>query len=164
MQVAIIEYARHVAGMEAANSTEFDAATSYPVVALVSEWQTQSGEIERRSAKDDLGGTMRLGGQPCHLQPGSLVQKTYGRETIIERHRHRYEVNNDWVQALQKAGLTISGHSVDGQLVEMIELSEHPWFVACQFHPEFTSNPRDGHPLFSGFIAAAISRENPPDN
>ena len=155
MQVAIIEYARHVVGMDAANSTEFNAATAYPVVALVSEWQTQSGQIEQRSSQDDLGGSMRLGGQPCHLQPDSLAQKTYGKATVIERHRHRYEVNNDWVRQLEQAGLCIAGRSLDGRLVEMIELPDHPWFVACQFHPEFTSNPRDGHPLFTGFIQAA---------
>lgn len=156
MQVAIIDYARHVAAMENANSTEFDAKTPYPVVALVSEWKTQSGAIEKRSSKDDLGGTMRLGGQPCRLQENSLAQKTYRQDTIVERHRHRYEVNNDWLVQLEEAGLRVSGRSIDNRLVEMIELPNHPWFIACQFHPEFTSNPRDGHPLFTGFIKAAV--------
>ncbi len=155
MQVAIIEYARHVAMLDGANSTEFDDETRYPVVALVSEWKTESGKVEQRFGDDDLGGTMRLGGQVCHLQEGSLVKKIYGQERIVERHRHRYEVNNDWVSRLEQAGLCVSGRSIDGRLVEMVELPDHPWFVACQFHPEFTSNPRDGHALFVGFIGAA---------
>lgn len=155
MQVAIIDYARHVAAMENANSTEFDAKTPYPVVALVSEWKTQSGTIEKRSSKDDLGGTMRLGGQPCRLQENSLAYKTYQQDTIVERHRHRYEVNNDWLAQLEEAGLRVSGRSIDNRLVEIIELPDHPWFIACQFHPEFTSSPRDGHLLFTGFIEAA---------
>ncbi len=157
LQIAIIEYARHVASMPGANSTEFDAKTPYPVVALVSEWKTQDGSLEQRSSQDDLGGSMRLGGQTCHLQSGSLAQQIYQQEMIVERHRHRYEVNNDWISALEQAGLRVSGRSIDGRLVEMIELPNHPWFVACQFHPEFTSNPRDGHPLFIEFIKAVKS-------
>ncbi len=156
MQVAVIEFARHKASMEAANSTEFNADTAYPVVALVSEWETEEGEIERREASGDLGGTMRLGGQPCHLKKQSTARELYGKDNIIERHRHRYEVNNDLIGQLEAAGLMVSGRSIDGRLVEMIELPDHPWFVACQFHPEFTSTPRDGHPLFTGFIKAAL--------
>lgn len=155
MQVAIIEYARHVANMQNANSTEFDSHTAYPVVALVTEWINHTGEREERSEKSDAGGTMRLGGQACKLEPGSLVQKLYGRDEIIERHRHRYEVNNNLLPSLIQAGLKVSGRSVKDNLVELIELPTHPWFVGCQFHPEFTSTPRDGHPLFTAFIRAA---------
>jgi len=155
MQVALIEYARHVANMPAANSTEFDAETPFPVVALVTEWITQTGEREKRNEKSDVGGTMRLGGQTCQLTPDSLARKLYGKEIIVERHRHRYEVNNVLLPAIEKAGLIVSGRSAQDNLVELIELPHHPWFVACQFHPEFTSTPRDGHPLFSGFILAA---------
>ncbi len=155
MQIAIIEYARHVANMPTANSTEFDINTDYPVVALVTEWINQTGEREQRDAASDIGGTMRLGGQVCKLSPDSLVRKIYGKDEIIERHRHRYEVNNHLLPAIEKAGLKISGRSAQGDLVELVELPGHPWFVACQFHPEFTSNPRDGHPLFIDFILAA---------
>ena len=154
MQIALIEYARHVANMPNANSTEFNSDTPYPVVALVTEWTNQSGEREERSEKSDVGGTMRLGGQACDLLPGSLARKLYGKDTIVERHRHRYEVNNTLLPAIEKAGLIISGRSKD-QLVELIELPDHPWFIACQFHPEFTSTPRDSHPLFINFIQAA---------
>jgi CTP synthase len=156
MQIAIIEYARHMAGMPDANSTEFDLQTPYPVVALVSQWMDTAGHIERREAGADMGGSMRLGGQAANLSPGSLVHQIYGKDRLIERHRHRYEVNNTLLPALEVAGLKVSARSVDGELVEMIELSEHPWFVGCQFHPEFTSNPRDGHPLFTSFIRAAL--------
>ncbi|MDF3055056.1 MAG: pyrG [Gammaproteobacteria bacterium] len=156
MQIAIIEYARHMAGMPDANSTEFDLQTPYPVVALVSQWMDTAGHIERREAGADMGGSMRLGGQAANLSPGSLVHQIYGKDRLIERHRHRYEVNNTLLPALEAAGLKVSARSVDGELVEMIELSEHPWFVGCQFHPEFTSNPRDGHPLFTSFIRAAL--------
>jgi CTP synthase len=156
MQVAVIEFARHVAEMEAANSTEFDVDTAFPVVALVSEWETEEGGVERRDIGSDLGGTMRLGGQPCHLKKQSISHELYGKDNIIERHRHRYEVNNDLISKMEEAGLVVAGHSIDGRLVEMIELPDHPWFVACQFHPEFTSTPRDGHPLFTGFIKAAL--------
>jgi CTP synthase len=155
MQIALIEYARHLANMPGANSTEFDAETPFPVVALVTEWVNQSGEREERSEKSDIGGTMRLGGQGCRLTPQSLAHTLYGNDVIVERHRHRYEVNNTLLPAIEKAGLKVSGRSVQGNLVELIEIPNHPWFVGCQFHPEFTSTPRDGHPLFSGFIQAA---------
>jgi len=157
MQIALIEYARNKAGMTDANSTEFNADTPYPVVALVTEWVDQTGKVEVRSEKSDKGGTMRLGGQACRLVAGSLTQKTYGKNSIIERHRHRYEVNNTLLPQIEAAGLKVSGRSENGELVEMIELPGHPWFIGCQFHPEFTSSPRDGHPLFTGFIKAAIA-------
>ncbi|MCC6208651.1 MAG: CTP synthase [Gammaproteobacteria bacterium] len=155
MQVAVIEYARHKAGLAGAHSTEFNPATPYPVIALVTEWTTAAGQVERRSQDSDLGGSMRLGAQQCRLEPGTQARELYGQEVISERHRHRYEVNDRFIGALQQAGLVVSGRSLDGQLVEMIELRDHPWFVASQFHPEFTSNPRDGHPLFSGFVRQA---------
>ncbi|KTC75212.1 CTP synthase [Legionella birminghamensis] len=155
MQTAVIEYARHVAGLEQANSTEFNQSTAYPVIGLISEWMDADGRVNLRNEHTDLGGTMRLGAQQCQLQPGSLASKIYGKSEIIERHRHRYEVNNHFIDQLTEAGLVIAGRSVDGMLVEMIELPDHPWFVACQFHPEFTSTPRDGHPLFKGFVIAA---------
>jgi CTP synthase len=162
MQVAVIEFARNKAGLIGAHSTEFMKATPYPVVALVTEWTTTEG-VERRNAGTELGGTMRLGAQPARLVPGSLVERLYGTDVISERHRHRYEVNQRYVEQLERAGLKVSGRSRD-QLVEVIELPQHPWFVACQFHPEFTSNPRDGHPLFTGFIAAAraLAEEHAP--
>ncbi|ANO51090.1 CTP synthase [Woeseia oceani] len=153
MQVAVIEAARNLAGLEGAHSTEFDRATPHPVVALITEWQTGSGKFEERSEQSDMGGTMRLGSQQINLQPGSLAAKSYGSDTIHERHRHRYEVNNNYRQQLEAAGMVFSGLSVD-DLVEMVEIPDHPWFVASQFHPEFTSNPRDGHPLFTGFVLA----------
>ncbi len=155
MQVALIEYARDVAGMAGANSTEFDPDTKYPVVALITEWKDESGKVEKRSDKSDLGGTMRLGGQLCHLQPGSKVRDLYGQDDIVERHRHRYEVNNNLIKQITDKGLKIAGLSTDNKLVEIIENPNHPWFIGVQFHPEFTSNPRKGHPLFSGFIKAA---------
>lgn len=155
MQVAIIEYARDVAGMEGANSTEFDPKTKYPVVALITEWLDEAGNVEKRSDKSDLGGTMRLGGQLCHLKKDSLVRKLYGSDDIVERHRHRYEVNNNLITKITDAGLKIAGLSTDNKLVEIVEVPNHPWFIGVQFHPEFTSNPRCGHPLFSGFIKAA---------
>ena len=155
MQVALIEYARDVAGMVGANSTEFDPDTKYPVVALITEWKDESGKVEKRSDKSDLGGTMRLGGQLCHLQPGSKVRELYGQDDIVERHRHRYEVNNNLIKQSTDKGLKIAGLSTDNKLVEIIENPNHPWFIGVQFHPEFTSNPRKGHPLFSGFIKAA---------
>lgn len=164
MQVAVIEYARHVAGLKQAHSTEFDQDTPYPVIALITEWVTAEGALERRDEGSDLGGTMRLGGQECVLVKGSKASKLYGKASIIERHRHRYEFNNTFLDPLQEAGLAIAGRSADGNLVEMVEIPEHPWFVACQFHPEFTSTPRDGHPLFSGFITAARAHaENEAD-
>ena len=155
MQVAVIEYARDVAGLEGAHSTEFDIRTPHPVIALITEWQDRDGRIEQRGEGSDLGGTMRLGGQECRLEPGTLAHRVYGADVISERHRHRYEFNNHYLDRLVQAGLLVSGRSVDGMLVEMVEIPGHPWFVACQFHPEFTSTPRDGHPLFSGFIRAA---------
>ncbi len=161
MQVAVIEYARHKAGLAGANSTEFDVATPHPVVALITEWQNRDGSIETRSADSDLGGTMRLGAQPCTVVPGSLAQRIYAATTVSERHRHRYEVNNHYLPRLEAAGLAVGGraHSATaGDLVEMIELPGHPWFFACQFHPEFTSNPRRGHPLFVAFIEAALAQ------
>lgn len=158
MQVAVIEYARHKAGFPQAFSTEFDADTPDPVIGLITEWQKEDGSIEQRDHDSDLGGTMRLGSYPCLLKPGSLAQKIYGADEIIERHRHRYEFNHNYQQALEEAGLVFSGMSKDNSLAEMIEIPDHPWFVACQFHPEFTSTPRQGHRLFEGFINAA--REN----
>ncbi len=155
MQVAIIEYARDVAHMDKANSTEFDPSTPYPVVALITEWTNEEGKIEVRSDKSDLGGTMRLGGQLCHLKAGSKVRELYGKDDIVERHRHRYEVNSNLIGKLEEAGLSVAGLSTDNKLVEIVEIPNHPWFIGVQFHPEFTSNPREGHPLFRGFIAAA---------
>jgi len=159
MQVAVIEFARHVAGWEDANSTEFTMDTQHPVVGLITEWLSPEGKIETRDTNSDLGGTMRLGGQVCHLEEGTKARETYAAENIVERHRHRYEVNNQFIGELEKAGLIVSGRSADKALVEMVELPDHPWFVACQFHPEFTSTPRDGHPLFTGFINAALDQK-----
>ncbi|MDH3434346.1 MAG: CTP synthase, partial [Gammaproteobacteria bacterium] len=153
MQVAVIEAARNLAGLEGAMSTEFDKRTPHPVVALITEWQTETGAVEQRDEQSEMGGTMRLGAQQISLQEGSLGAISYGKTTIEERHRHRYEVNNNYREQLEQAGLRFSGLSVD-DLVEMIEIPNHPWFLASQFHPEFTSNPRDGHPLFIGFIGA----------
>ncbi|MAZ65648.1 MAG: CTP synthetase [Kangiellaceae bacterium] len=161
MQVAVIEYARHVALLEGAHSTEFDINSPAPVVGLITEWIAEDGSVERRSEESDLGGTMRLGGQQCHLVDGSKTRALYGKPTIVERHRHRYEVNNNIIGKLEEAGLMVAGRSVDHSLVEVIEIPDHPWFVACQFHPEFTSTPRDGHPLFDAFIAAADAHHNP---
>ena len=155
MQAAVIEFARHVAGLEDAHSTEFRPETPHPVIALITEWQNADGQLERRAVDDDLGGTMRLGGQDARLDPKTLVCRIYGNEVISERHRHRYEFNNQYLETLTRAGLVISGKSMDDALVEVVELHDHPWFLACQFHPEFTSTPRDGHPLFSGFVRAA---------
>lgn len=154
MQLAVIEAARNLAGLKGAHSTEFDKTTPHPVVALITEWQTLAGEMQHRNEQSDLGGTMRLGAQKVLLKPGTLAATVYGRSEIYERHRHRYEVNNNYRSVLEKAGLVFSGLSVD-DLVEMTELAGHPWFIASQFHPEFTSNPRDGHPLFAGFVVAA---------
>jgi CTP synthase len=156
MQVAVIEFARNVVGMKNAHSTEFDKSTPYPVIGLITEWKDAAGNIEQRDENSDLGGTMRLGAQECHLVSDSLARKVYGKDKIVERHRHRYEVNNQLIGKVQDAGLVVGGWSEDDTLVEMIEFKDHPWFVACQFHPEFTSTPRDAHPLFSGFVQAAI--------
>ncbi|MEM0516612.1 CTP synthase [Pseudoalteromonas sp. YIC-827] len=157
MQVALIEYARNVAGLEGANSTEFDTNSPHPVVGLITEWLDKDGNVEVRDEASDLGGTMRLGAQLCHLKDGSKVREVYGNDQIVERHRHRYEVNNNYVEQLEQAGLEFTGLSEDKKLVEIIENKDHPWFIAAQFHPEFTSTPRDGHPLFEGFVAAAHS-------
>ena len=157
MQIAVIEYARNVCGLDNANSTEFDASTDYPVVGLIEEWIDQEGNKEQRSVDSDLGGTMRLGSQVCHLVSGSNAQQIYGDEQIKERHRHRFEVNNNFLPQLKDAGLVVGGLSFDKTLVETIELPEHRWFFASQFHPEFTSTPRDGHPLFSSFVEAATA-------
>ena len=156
MQIALVEFARNVCGLEGANSTEMQADTPHPVVALITEWQNADGSTEQRDESSDLGGTMRLGAQPCHLEPGTKVREIYGKDTITERHRHRYEVNNNYIEQLQAAGMKVAGWSGDRSLVEMIELPDHPWFVACQFHPEFTSRPRGGHPLFTSYIEAAL--------
>jgi CTP synthase len=155
MHVALVEYARHVCGLEGADSTEMNPNTPHPIVALITEWMNVDGSTEARDESSDLGGTMRLGAQPCHLEEGSLVRSIYGQETIMERHRHRYEVNNNYLDRLRDAGMRVAGWSADHSLVEMIELADHPWFVACQFHPEFTSRPRRGHPLFTSYIKAA---------
>ncbi len=158
LQAAVIEYARNVAGLEGAHSSEFQPDCDHPVIALISEWTTASGGKEVRDAESDLGGTMRLGGQTCVLDTDSTTFACYGKEQIVERHRHRYEFNNDYIERLEAAGLKLVGKSVDGMLVEVIEVADHPWFVGCQFHPEFTSTPRNGHPLFTGFIKAAVAR------
>jgi len=160
MQVAVIDYARHVAGLTGAHSTEFASNSPHPVIGLITEWMDKSGQVEIRDEQSDLGGTMRLGGQQCRLATDSLAYQMYKKEVITERHRHRYEFNNRYYDALQQAGLKFSGNSIDGKLVEMIEIPGHPWFLACQFHPEFTSTPRRGHPLFSGFVAAAAQHKS----
>ena len=154
LQAAVVEFARNVAGLKDAHSTEFEPSTTNPVIALITEWQDQDGSSQARDTDSELGGTMRLGAQECRLEPGSLVAEMYASESIYERHRHRYEVNNRYLDRLKAAGLVFSGFSIDG-LVETVELKDHPWFVASQFHPEFTSSPRDGHPLFTGFVTAA---------
>ena len=155
MQVAVIEYARNMAGLSDAHSTEFKQATKDPVIGLITEWTTAEGQKELRDENSDLGGTMRLGGQDCKLKADSHVREVYGEDVIIERHRHRYEFNNNYRETLEKAGLNIAGTSTDDSLVEVVEIKEHPWFIACQFHPEFTSTPRDGHPLFISYVAKA---------
>jgi CTP synthase len=156
MQIAVIEFARNVAGLTEANSTEFDRHTEQPVVGLITEWIEKSGEVNRRDDSSNLGGTMRLGEQLCHLTAGSKAREAYGQDQIHERHRHRYEVNNNYIEKLQQAGLRISGYSQDKSLVEIVEAPNHPWFVACQFHPEFTSTPIKGHKLFNSFIEACL--------
>ena len=165
MQLAVIEFARHVAGLNDAHSSEFNDATTHPVIALITEWQDEDGRIEKRDADSDLGGTMRLGGQTCQLLENTLARSAYGAESIIERHRHRYEFNNHYLQQLTDAGLVIGGKSSDGNLMEMVELPKegplaHPWFLGCQFHPEFTSTPRKGHPLFTDYIKAALAHQS----
>ena len=159
MQMAIIEVARNLAGLAGAHSTEFNKATEHPVVALITEWASSDGAIETRDGMSDMGGTMRLGAQPCRLASDSIVGQAYGNDLINERHRHRYEFNNTYTMDMESAGLKIVGRSLDGNLVEIVELSDHPWFVGCQFHPEFSSTPRDGHPLFNSFVRASLKNE-----
>ena len=159
MQVAVIEFARHVAALEGADSTEFAPETPFPVIGLITEWLNADGATEQRDENSDLGGTMRLGGQECRLLDSTLVRGLYDTEKILERHRHRYEFNNNYRARLEQHGLRVAGISLDDKLVEIVELSDHPWFVGCQFHPEFNSTPRDGHPLFSGFIKAALASQ-----
>ena len=160
MQIAVIEFARNVVKMKSANSTEFNDKTKFPVVGLINEWLDLEGSVERRDSSSDLGGTMRLGSQECSLEKNSLTRDLYKKSKIKERHRHRYEVNNNLIDALTTKGLSVVGKSADKMLVEVIEIKNHPWFVGCQFHPEFTSDPRKGHPLFSGFIKAAKKNKN----
>jgi len=155
MQAAVVDFARHVAGLEGANSTENDRQSAHPVIGLITEWRTSSGDVEKRDEKSDLGGTMRLGLQEQRIKPGTKARELYGKDVVGERHRHRYEFNNRYRTQLEDAGLVISAKSMDDLLVEMIELPEHPWFIACQAHPEFLSTPRNGHPLFVGFVRAA---------
>ncbi|HQR03351.1 MAG: CTP synthase [Proteobacteria bacterium] len=160
MQLAVVEFARHVAGMEGAHSTEFVADTPFPVIGLITEWQDRTGRMEKRDKNSDLGGTMRLGGQVCQLAEGSLAQEVYGASRITERHRHRYEVNNTLLSRLEEKGLRVSGRAPGTDLCEMVELPDHPWFMGCQFHPEFTSNPRNGHPLFIAYVKAALAQRS----
>jgi CTP synthase len=157
MQAAVIEFARHVAGLDGATSSEFEPTAEHPVIALITEWTKADGTREIRTEESDLGGTMRLGAEECRLTPGSKVSEVYDAEVVSERHRHRWEFNNDYLDRLSDAGLKIAGRSIDGTLVEVVEVDDHPWFVGCQFHPEFTSTPRDGHPLFTSFVEAAIT-------
>jgi CTP synthase len=161
MQLAVVEFARDVAGMAGAHSTEFEQATPYPVIGLITEWLDREGRVEKRDEQSDLGGTMRLGGQVCHLKEGSLARQVYGKSEVVERHRHRYEVNNTLLSQLESKGLVVAGRAPGTDLCEMVELPQdmHPWFVGCQFHPEFTSNPRTGHPLFSAFVEAALAKK-----
>jgi len=159
MQVAVIEFSRNVAGLEGAHSTEFLPKSPHPVIGLITEWMAESGQLETRDENSDLGGSMRLGAQQCRLQTDSLAFSMYQKDVITERHRHRYEFNSQYIEPLEKSGMTFSGKSIDGRLVEVIELADHPWFLACQFHPEFTSTPRKGHPLFSGFVVAATKHK-----
>jgi CTP synthase len=159
LQAAVVEFARNVCGLEGAGTTEVNPDTPHGVIGLITEWLDSSGSVEQRDENTDLGGTMRLGGQECRLRDGSLARGLYGQEIITERHRHRYEFNNRYRDILQKHGMVLSGLSMDEMLVEIIEIADHPWFLACQFHPEFTSTPRDGHPLFTGFIEAALREQ-----
>ena len=157
MQAAVIEFARHVADLDGATSSEFEPTAEHPVIALITEWTKADGTREIRTEDSDLGGTMRLGAEECRLTPGSKVAEVYGTDVVSERHRHRWEFNNDYLERLQAAGLKIAGRSTDHSLVEVVEVDDHPWFVGCQFHPEFTSTPRDGHPLFTSFVEAAVT-------
>ena len=158
LHAAVIDFARNCAGLDGANTTEVQDQPTHPVIGLITEWTDQSGQIEQRTESGDLGGTMRLGEQACVLNQGSLAQRVYDQSVVYERHRHRYEVNNNYLDQLTASGLVIGGRSEDGELVEMVELEDHPWFLACQFHPEFTSSPRRGHPLFTGFIQAGLTQ------
>ncbi len=157
MQAVVIEFARHVADLDGATSSEFEPTAEHPVIALITEWTKADGTREIRTEDSDLGGTMRLGAEECRLTPGSKVAEVYGADVVSERHRHRWEFNNDYLERLQAAGLKIAGRSTDHSLVEVVEVDDHPWFVGCQFHPEFTSTPRDGHPLFTSFVEAAVT-------
>jgi len=159
MQVAVIEFARDAAGLEGAHSTEFLPKSPHPVIGLITEWMSEDGQLETRNEESDLGGSMRLGGQQCRLQTDSLAFRLYQKDVITERHRHRYEFNSQYMEKLEQAGMRFSGKSIDGRLVEVVEIPDHPWFLACQFHPEFTSTPRKGHPLFSGFVVAAFEHK-----
>ncbi len=167
MHSAVVEFARNVCGLEGAHSTEVDPDTPHPVIGLITEWLDENGQRQLRDQNSDLGGTMRLGAQRCDLAPHSRARELYGRDQILERHRHRYEFNNRYRETFEEHGMVLAGFSTDGTLVEMVEVADHPWFVACQFHPEFTSTPRDGHPLFQGFIRAALvhrqQRETPTE-
>jgi CTP synthase len=159
MQIAVIEFARNIAGLEKANSSEFDPATPHPVIYLMTEWfDDKTGKVERRDESTDKGASMRLGSYPCRLRAGTLAREAYGVDNISERHRHRYEFNNRYLEPLEAAGLVVSGTSPGGELVEMVELRDHPWFLGCQFHPEFKSRPMEPHPLFRAFIRAAFQR------
>ena len=158
LQTAVVEFARNVCGLEEANSTEMNPDTAHPVIGLITEWMDEKGQRELRDEHSDLGGTMRLGAQRCKLVSDTLARKLYGKDEVLERHRHRYEFNNGYREILTEHGLRLSGFSADGTLVEIVELPDHPWFLSCQFHPEFTSTPRDGHPLFTGFVRAALAR------
>jgi CTP synthase len=159
MQCAVIEAARNLAGLEAANSSEFDLDTPHPVIYLIEQWfDFRKNTIQKRDLASDKGGSMRLGAYPCRIEKGTLAYKAYGMDEISERHRHRYEFNNEYREALKAAGLVVSGVSPDGELVEIVELKDHPWFLGCQFHPEFKSNPRRPHPLFTAFIAASLKQ------
>nr|NIP79088.1 CTP synthase [Gemmatimonadota bacterium]NIX44005.1 CTP synthase [Gemmatimonadota bacterium]NIY08213.1 CTP synthase [Gemmatimonadota bacterium] len=161
MQLAVVEYARNAAGLTGAGSTEFGQDVRHPVIALLTEWVDEDGRIVTREAEGDLGGTMRLGAYPCILGEGSTARAAYGEAEVVERHRHRYELNNQYYHLLREAGLQFTGSTVDGSLQEVVEVPDHPWFVACQFHPEFTSRPMEGHPLFTAFIGAALAHEQP---
>ncbi|MDA0978921.1 MAG: CTP synthase, partial [Proteobacteria bacterium] len=160
LHAAVIDIARNLAGLEGANTTENDPGTPYPVIGLITEWVNEAGQTEIRDEASDLGGTMRMGEQVCHLSCDSLTARIYGDKQIKERHRHRYEVNNKYLPELEAAGMRVAGKSADDSLVEVIEYRDHPWFVACQFHPEFTSSPRDGHPLFKSFVEAALAHKS----
>ena len=164
MQLAVVEFARDVAAMAGAHSTEFEKNSPFPVIGLITEWKDASGKVEKRDENSDLGGTMRLGGQVCKLKEGTLAREIYGQSEIIERHRHRYEVNNTLLDELEAKGLIVAGRAPGTDLCEMVELPKegeqaHPWFVGCQFHPEFTSSPRSGHPLFISFVRAALAHQ-----